>query len=194
MTELPVADIWERYRMALDEVTQRLERITRCLDEAGLDYALVGGQAVALWVATIDPAAVRTTKDIDLLLNRTDLPAAQKATRSIQMDYFETMGVGMFLDRQDPNPRHGVHLVWAGEQVRPDEPVPAPTLQHRLTLPGGHRIVSLAKLVEMKLTAFRDRDRVHLRDMIDVGLIDDDVVQQLPCLLAERLEQVQRGQ
>ena len=27
----------------------------------------------------------------------------------------EVMGVGMFLNRADPNPRYAVHLVWAGE-------------------------------------------------------------------------------
>ena len=36
-------------------------------------YALVGGQAVALWVATKDPAAVRTTKDVDILLRRQEM-------------------------------------------------------------------------------------------------------------------------
>ena len=193
MTGPPVADTWGRYLMALDEVTDRLERMTRCLDEAGVEYALVGGQAVALWVATTDPAAVRTTKDVDLLLNRADLPAAQTAARSIQMDYFETMGVGMFIDRQNPNPRHGVHLVWAGEKVRPGEPVSAPTLEHRQTLPGGRHVVTLAKLVEMKLTAFRDQDRVHLRDMIDVGLIDAAVIDQLSTELTTRLQELQRA-
>ena len=61
--------------MALDEVTDRLHRITRALTDAEVPYALAGGQAVALWVATKDPAAVRTTKDVDLLLRRRDLPA-----------------------------------------------------------------------------------------------------------------------
>ncbi len=176
--------------MALEDVTQRLERFTRCLNEAGVEYALVGGQAVALWVATVDPAAVRTTKDVDVLLNRTDLPAARAAARSAGMDYFEIMGVGMFIDREDPNPRHGVHLVWAGEKVRPHELVPAPHVEDRQTLPGGHHVVLLHKLVEMKLTAFRDQDRVHLRDMIDVGLLDDSVATRLPPELAERLRQL----
>lgn len=177
--------------MALDDVSERLERITRCLDQAEVCYALVGGQAVALWVATRDPAAVRTTKDIDLLLDRDALPAAREAARTVGMDYFEIMGVGMFIDRKDPNPRHAVHLVWAGEKVRPHEPVAAPTMQDRQTLPGGRHVVSLPKLVEMKLTAFRDQDRVHVRDMIDVGLIDASVTEHLPAALAERLEQLQ---
>ena len=103
------------------------------------------------------------------------------------------MGVGMFIDRNDPNPRHGVRIVWAGEKVRPHETVPAPSVEDRQTLPGGRHVVSLPKLVEMKLTAFRDQDRVHLSDMIDVGLIDDSVTEQLPIELAERFKQVQRN-
>src|SRR5947209_8118065 len=111
--------LWERYRMALDEVTDRLQRITRALEEAGIPYALVGGQAVALWVATKDPAAVRTTKDVDILLRREDLPGARAAATAAAaaLDYFEVVGVGMFLERTDPNPRKAVRLLWAGEKV-----------------------------------------------------------------------------
>ena len=190
MTRLPATDVWEQHLMALDDVSDRLERITHCLDEAEVRYALIGGQAVALWVATVDPAAVRTTKDIDLLLDRNDLPVSRAAARSVEMDYFEILGVGMFIDRGDPNPRHGVHIVWAGEMVRPDEPVPAPGLEDRETLPGGRHVISVAKLVEMKLTAFRDQDRVHVRDMINVGLIDESLAKRLPAELAERLQQL----
>src|SRR5438094_1120607 len=111
--------LWSKYVMALDDVTRRLERITGALELAAVPYALVGGQAVALWVATKDAAAVRTTKDVDILLRRLDLPQARTAALSVDMDYFETMGVGMFLERADPNPRGAVHLVWAGEKVRP---------------------------------------------------------------------------
>lgn len=60
--------IWEKYRMALEEVTDRLQRTTEALAKAQVPYALVGSRAVVLWVATKDPAAVRTTKDVDILL------------------------------------------------------------------------------------------------------------------------------
>jgi hypothetical protein len=40
----------------------------------------------------------------------------------------------------------------------------------------------------MKLLANRDQDRVHLRDMIDVGLISRDLLATLPPELAQRLE------
>jgi hypothetical protein len=40
----------------------------------------------------------------------------------------------------------------------------------------------------MKLTSFRDKDRTHLRDMLEVGLIDDSWKARLPEPLAERLQ------
>src|SRR5438552_18744679 len=117
--------------MALDKVTERLERIAGALDGAGVPFALVGGQAVAIWVATRDPAAVRTTKDVDILLRRQDLPRARAAATAVGLDYFEVAGVGMFLERTDPNPRKGVHVLWSGEKVRPECPLPAPGVDER---------------------------------------------------------------
>jgi hypothetical protein len=81
------------YLIALDEVTDRLGRIAGALEEAGVAYALVGGQAVALWVATKDPSAVRTTKHVDILLRREDVPKARTAAASVALDYFEALGV-----------------------------------------------------------------------------------------------------
>jgi hypothetical protein len=174
--------------MALDDVTQRLQRITGALEGAGVAYALVGGQAVALWVATKDPAAVRTTKDVDILLRRADLPRARAAAAAVALDYFEVMGVGMFLERSDPNPRKGVHLLWAGEKVRPEDPLGSPAVDEREQLEPGSYAVSLPGLVRMKLMANRDQDRVHLRDLIDVGLVHRDLLPTLPPELASRLD------
>jgi len=184
----PTIGLWEKYVMALDDVTARLQRITKALADASVPYALVGGQAVALWVATKDAAAVRTTKDVDVLLRREDLPRARAAAASIDMDYFEVIDVGMFLERDDPNPRKAVHLVWAGEKVKPDNVLPAPTVDDSAALEPGTQVVSLAGLVRMKLMANRDQDRVHLRDMIDVGLVDRGLLVELPPSLSQRLE------
>ena len=187
-TNTPLPGLWERYQMAVDKLTERLNRITAALSTMGVPYALVGGQAVILWVSTKDPAAVRTTKDVDILIDRADLPRAKRAALSAGLDYFEVIDVGMFLEPADPNPRHGVHLVWAGEKVKADDPVPTPTIDERQELEPGKSVVTLAGLVRMKLTAHRDRDRVHLRDMIDVGLIDRTMLTGLPAELAVRLD------
>jgi len=181
------ANPWKQHVMSLDEVTARLERICGALQRASVPYALAGGQAVAIWVATKQPAAVRTTKDVDILIRREDLPQARAAALAVEMDYFEVMGVGMFLDRRDPNPRHAVHLLWAGEKVRPNYALASPTIDQRQTLPNDFPVVALPGLVQMKLLSYRDQDKVHLRDMIDVGLVDRELIEGLPPALAERL-------
>jgi hypothetical protein len=42
----------------------------------------------------------------------------------------------------------------------------------------------------MKLTSFRDKDRTHLRDLIDVGLIDASWLSRYPKELATRLKEL----
>jgi hypothetical protein len=42
----------------------------------------------------------------------------------------------------------------------------------------------------MKLTSFRDKDRMHLRDMLDVGLVDATWPSRFPAELAERLQEL----
>jgi len=180
--------LWEAYAVAIEDVTNRLRRITAALEEKAVPYAVVGGQAVAIWVATLAPAAVRTTKDVDILIRRDDLPRARAAAKAAGMDYFEVLGVGMFLDRDDPNPRHAVHLIWAGEKVRPEYEHPSPGIEQRLTIAPGLCAISLAGLTRMKLQSNRDQDRVHLRDMIDVGLVGRELMAELPPDLAARLE------
>jgi len=94
----------------------------------------------------------------------------------------------MFLEPGDPNPRHGVHLVWAGEKVKAEDPLPNPAIDERQELEPGKSVVLLPGLVRMKLMANRDRDRVHLRDLIDVGLVDRAMLAGLPAELADRLD------
>ena len=181
-------DVWKRYQMALDSIEQRMQRITTALQQAGVPYALVGGQAVILWVSTKDPAAVRTTKDVDLLVDRSDLPQVRKAGLVAGLEYFEVLGVGMLLEKDDPNPKKGVHLIWANEKVRAEYLFPAPAVQRAENLPPGLPVVPLLDLVIMKLQANRNHDLAHLEDMIDVGLIDRNMLQQIPPALAKPLD------
>ncbi len=45
--------------------------------------------------------------------------------------------------------------------------MPTPDVAEAVTI-ERHNVLQLAALVQMKLTSFRDKDRVHLRDMLDV--------------------------
>ena len=51
-------------------------------------------------------------------------------------------------------------------------------------------MATLEALVRIKLTAWRDKDRTHLRDLIDVGLLDATWPEKLPQILADRLRQL----
>ncbi len=53
---------------------------------------------------------------------------------------------------------------------------------------GGFRVVNLDALVRIKLTAYRDKDRTNLRDLIDIGLVDQSWASRLPPPLAARLQ------
>src|SRR5689334_16133620 len=68
-------EILDRMERAVAKVRDRLLRATRALNEAGIPYAVAGGNAVASWVATVDEGAVCNTRDVDLLVRRDDLPA-----------------------------------------------------------------------------------------------------------------------
>ncbi len=51
----------------------------------------------------------------------------------------------------------------------------------------GTRTLPLERLVRMKLNSFRLKDRVHILDMIDVGLLDQGWIAKFPMPLGERL-------
>ena len=42
----------------------------------------------------------------------------------------------------------------------------------------------------MKLTSNRDKDRTHLRDFMEVGLVDSTWLPRLPAELSQRLKQL----
>jgi hypothetical protein len=178
---------WERMILAVERVRERLLRAAAALEKAGVPYAVVGGNAVAAWVSRVDEGAVRNTKDVDLLLRRVDLPAATEALSRAGFVHRHVRGVDVFLDGPDSKARDAIHLVFAGEKVRPDYVMVAPDISESEATPT-FRLISLKPLVRMKLTSFRDRDRTHLRDLIEVGLVDKTWCQHLPEPLATRLQ------
>ena len=178
---------WERMMSAVEKVRARLLRAAAALDSAGVGYAVVGGNAVAAWVSRVDEAAVRNTQDVDILLKRQDLDAATAALSSAGFVRRHVASLDLFLDGPNAKARDAVHVVLAGEKVRPEYPFPAPDITESETT-GAFRLVTLEALVRMKLTSFRDKDRVHLRDLLDVGLIDASWSERLPPPLNSRLQ------
>ncbi len=180
-------EILDRMERAVSKVRERLLRTTTVLNQANIPYAVVGGHAVASWVAKVDEGAVRNTRDVHLLVRREDLPAITATLERAGFVRAEVMDVTMFLDGPDAKPSEAVHLLFAGEKVRAEHTLPSPDLD-TIDDSAGFRVITLEALLHMKLLSNRDKDRAHVRDMIGVGLIDRGWLARLPPLLAERLQ------
>jgi hypothetical protein len=178
---------WQRMVTAVEKVRDRLRRAAQALEQAQIPYAVVGGNAVAAWVGEVDEAAVRNTQDVDILLRRADLDKAKEALAAAGFVYRHSASIDMFLDGPNAKARDAVHVVFAGEQIRKDYLLPAPDVSE-VRATGTSRVLNLDALVRMKLTSFRDKDRMHIRDMIDVGLVDATWRDRLPVELGERLQ------
>ena len=180
---------WERALMAAEKVKERLRRATRALDDAGVPYAVAGGNAVAEWVARVDEDAVRNTRDVDLLVRRSDLLAARAALEAAGFVYYQLLDVDMFIDGPQGRPSGGVHILFAGEKVRPEYEHASPDLDQSERA-ADFQVANLEALVKMKLIANRRKDQVHLLDLIGVGLIDATWPARFPPPLGERLQQL----
>ena len=164
MTELESRLSFDRVVAIMNRVQERLNRTVAALRGAGIPFAIAGGNAVATWVATMDKDAIRQTNDVDILVQRDDLPRIKAAMEAA-----------------------GVHLLFAGEMISLKHITPAPDLSERVVV-ADQDILKLEALVRMKLNANRDKDRMHLRDFIAVGLLDQSWVQRYPPELGTRLQ------
>jgi len=178
---------FERMVTAVEKVRDRLRRATAALEKAGIPYAVVGGNAVAAWVGEVDEAAVRNTQDVVILLRRSDLERAKTALAAAGFVYRHAASIDMFLDGPQAKARDAVHILFAGEKVRPTDLAAAPDVAESRTS-GTFKSLDLEPLLRMKLTANRDKDRTHIRDMIEVGLVDASWLDRLPPELRDRLQ------
>jgi hypothetical protein len=182
-------DMLERMARAVARVQERFHRCTEALEAANVPYAVADDLAVATWVARVDESCVRNTPDVDILLTRSDLYAANVALSAAGFDSRIINDTQFFVDSLGAGPRDAVHIMFAGESVRPGDLAVAPDVCE--SEPGpGFRVLALEPLVKMLLVSFRSKDRMHLRDMIDVGLVDETWLPRLSAELSLRLKEL----
>ncbi len=181
--------LWERIGRAVEIVKDRLRRVTRALNGANIPYAVIGGNAVQHWVSQVDESVVRNTRDVDIILNESDLEAAIVALEAEGFIYRRAAGITMFLDGPHAKARDAVQVIFAGKKVREEYPEPVPEID-QYELMEEARTLPFERLVTMKLTSFRDKDRVHIRDMISIGLIDESWPERFRPELRVRLEEL----
>lgn len=138
--------------------------VLKCLDEAQVEYALIGGLAVAIW------GAPRATKDIDLIVRREGLNPAKTALRACDF-----VMVGSPLEFKDGSEVHRVNRVdAAGDVMTVDFMVVDANLESawrdRTKLPFGQRdvaVVSRESLIAMKARAARPQDIADIQNLKD---------------------------
>ena len=177
----------ERMDRAVEKVRDRLLRATAVLEQAGVPYAVIGGHAVAAWVTRVDEKLVRYTRDVDLLIRRADFERVKAALEAAGFVSRHSAGIEMFLENVGGKTGEAIHVLFADEKVRSEDPYAAPDLDP-CERTEHFRFVALESLVRMKLISFRLKDQVHLLDLIKAGLVDESTLARLPADLAARLK------
>ena len=174
---------------ALDQILDVAKLFSDALAGAGIKSRVIGGLAVFLHVNEVDPMAARLTRDVDVAIARADMDRIRAVVEPLGFRFRHVAGVNMFVDAKNPNAASAVHLVFAGEKVRPEylEAVPA---SDPVPARNGILIAPVADLVRMKLTSFRLKDKVHIQDMDSVGLITPEIEVGLSEPLRARLAEV----
>ena len=148
-------------------------RVEAAFASAGLDYRVVGGLAVYLYVEEAAQDAGRLTKDIDILIRGEDLDRIGAAVEIYGLERRDLM----LVQKDAPSGRRAVHLIVAGE-LPPNR------------IMQGIRVAPLIQVVRMKLSTFRAKDEMHVKDLDEVGAITRDIEAALSPPLVERLAAV----
>ena len=123
------------------------------------------------------------------MVRREDFERVIRAAQSVGFVYKNVAGVDLFLDGPEGSVRSAVHVVFAREKVRADYLLPAPDVTESEAGPE-FTVAALDALVRMKLTAFRLKDKVHLLDLLDVGLIEENWCERFRPALGARLREL----
>ncbi len=182
------------YDRHVEQLLDTVRRLVQAFTQAGLDYRVVGGVAVFLHVTERDPGAARSTRDVDIAVDRAQLQAVVDAVRPFGFTHRHAAGVEMLVDAREPKARSAVHLVFVREKVRPEYVEPVPDFSPPARTAEGVLLAPVEDLVRMKLTSYRLKDRVHIQDLDAVGLITPEVETQLSEPLRERLREVRAAE
>ena len=178
--------LWKKIGESMDRVELRLRKTISILEASGIPFAIVGGNAVRIWVAQVDPGAVRATNDVDVLIRPEDLENVKRVMAENGYHYRKAAGLDMFLEGEADSVRYAIHVVLANRMVKQNDFEPNPDVEPT-EYGDGIRTLPLERLVRMKLNSFRLKDQVHLLDMIHVGLLDESWITKFPKTLSDRL-------
>jgi hypothetical protein len=169
-----------------------LHKIAHALTAQHIPYELIGGMAVLIHVEEANPEHSTLTRDVDLMVRRADLERIQEAAAKGGFRFRHAAGVDMLLYGSTDSAKNAVHLLFTGEKVRPSQAMQNPPIAPEKKRIHGEDVfvISVDDLVPMKLSSYRDKDRVHVRSMDAAGLITLAVENKLAPELLARLQHI----
>ena len=174
------------------ELIATLQKLSLPLEEAAVPHELIGGLAVFLHVENADSTHSSLTRDIDVMIRRDDLPRVVTIAEERGFRFRHSAGEDMLLYGETTSARNAVRLLFAGEKVKPAQLESHPGIRPvRVGLHGqDFWVIPVLDLVRMKLSSYRDKDRVHVRGMDAAGLITNAIELGLSEPLRARLQSV----
>jgi len=174
------------------ELFGTLRELSIPLEQAGVPHELVGGLAVFLHVENADSTHSSLTRDIDIMIRREDLTRVVAIAEDYGFRFRHSAGIDMLLFGETNSARNAIHLLYTGEKVKATQLDYHPGINPvRAGLHGqDFWVIPVLDLVRMKLSSYRDKDRVHVRGMDAAGLITEDIERGLSVELLSRLRNV----
>jgi hypothetical protein len=178
------------YDIHMDQLFERIKRLHAALDSAGIEYRVVGGLAVFFQVSMRRPGRGRSTEDVDIAVDRKQLELIAEAATRFGFRYRHVAGIDMLVDAKKPRATTAVHMVFVNEKVRADYLEAVPGFSEPSRTEEGILVAPVADLVKMKLTSFRMKDQLHLKDLDSARLITPEIEVSLSEPLLARLAEV----
>lgn len=169
-----------------------VHRIADAFAEESVPYELVGGLAVLIYLEAADPSQSTLTRDVDVMIDRPQIDQVKRMAEQYGFHFRHAAGLDMLTIGAPDTARNTVHLVYSGEKVREGQAVPNPPIRPEMRRLQGREVavIALEDLIRMKLSAYRDKDRVHVRAMDAAGLINAQIERSLPGELQARLRHI----
>ena len=180
------------FEQRLFDLVGILHKITDALTSEQIPHEVVGGLAVLIHVEEANPELTTLTRDVGLMVHRSDLERIKLAAAKYGFRFLHAAGVDMLIHGDTSSSKNAVHLVFSGEKVRPNYPAPTPPIEPEQKRIQGKdvMVIPVADLVQMKLTSYRDKDRVHIRSMDAAGLLTPNIERRLESELRSRLKHI----
>ncbi len=183
------------FEQRLANLVSVLQKIAHILDRHQIPYEVVGGLAVTIYIDEVSPEATPLTRDVDLMIHRSDLERTKAAAAKEGFRFCHTAGVDMLIYGPVESARSAIHLVFSGERVTPKQVLPNPAISPVQKVVEGDTVdvIALPDLLRMKLSAYRLKDQLHVQIIDAAGLITPEVAKALAPELQVRLKAVRES-